>query len=202
MKKIIIVFFIICATTYTNAQTNASQQIIAVEELPNHWSPRTGLPDNTYFKDVNNILDSFVGVWIGTFIADDSSLPVTLELHIEEYTTQSTLKNISYDRLRIRHKIFSGVFVLEDTTTLPDDDPFVSYYGSFTNTLGRYRSLYNRVGPECGSGDLLLTINNDEETEILFNYSPGKSEIDWEVLCPDGVGAQRMPNDPVILTKQ
>lgn len=40
-------------------------QIIPVEEYRNYLDNEIEIPDGAYIKDVNNLLDKYVGTWIG-----------------------------------------------------------------------------------------------------------------------------------------
>ena len=55
-------------------------QIIPIEEQINYMNNEIEIPDGAYIKDVNNLFNKYVGIWIGTHNNK------TFELHIEKST--------------------------------------------------------------------------------------------------------------------
>ena len=62
MKKI---FFIGCFIL--SIANCIAQQIIPVENQINYINNEIEYPDNTYIKDVNNVLGKYVGTWKGMY---------------------------------------------------------------------------------------------------------------------------------------
>ena len=42
-------------------------QIVPIEEQRDYRGEETGYPDGTDFLDVNNVFDTYVGVWTGSY---------------------------------------------------------------------------------------------------------------------------------------
>ena len=124
MKNILLIGFIILGTISCKAQ------IIAVENYNNY---NNDLPDGAYIKDVNNVLGKFTGTWKGTYNNKN------YEFRIIKYTEDNTKLKYKEDLLLIRYKITdSNGTVLEDTTTLANESPYV-IKGSYLNKSYRVK---------------------------------------------------------------
>src|SRR5690606_1739518 len=109
MKKILLITLLILTALSCKAQ------IIPIEEDINYRINEIEIPDGAYIKDVNHLLDKFVGTWIGTF--DNKSY----EFGITKLT--ESFLGISNDRLIIKNEITDNITKQEiaDTTTMPND---------------------------------------------------------------------------------
>jgi len=61
MKKILIITLIVVSI---NCKAQTIQGIIPVENFFNYQNK---IPDGTYIKDINNVLDKFTGKWLGSY---------------------------------------------------------------------------------------------------------------------------------------
>lgn len=113
MKKSILLGFILFSTLSCKAQ------IIPIESKKNYIGTGISLPDNvTYIKDVNNILDRYVGIWKGDYDGKNYQLIITKYIN--------TYNGIMEDCLLMRYLI-TGVngAIIEDTRILSDNSPYV-----------------------------------------------------------------------------
>jgi hypothetical protein len=95
------IFLLLLITIIYNvsAQNIKPAGLVPLEEYSNYKTDNNlKLSDVSYFKDVNNHLDKYVGTWIGGY---DSN---TLELEISILENQMNYR-ISYDKLLIKYKI-------------------------------------------------------------------------------------------------
>lgn len=104
MKNIIMITFLSLTALSCKAQ------IIPIEEDINYRTNEIEIPDGAYIKDVNNLLDKFIGTWTGTF--DNKSY----EFGITKQTV--SFLGISIDRLIIKYVITDNVTnqVIVDTS--------------------------------------------------------------------------------------
>ncbi len=186
MKKIILLGCFILSIVSCKAQ------IIPIEEEVYYIDNQIEVTEGTYFKDVNNLLDKFVGTWTGVY--DNKNY----EFIITETTIQTEVTLISYDELRIRYKITdaSGT-VIEDTTQLPNDSFYV-INGTYMSQTGSYISSYNGYESNCGqSGDVYISVSNSTLGEMWLFLFP-----DVKPRYSDCTVEQVLPTDTMILTKQ
>nr|WP_294925017.1 hypothetical protein [uncultured Flavobacterium sp.] len=89
-------------------QTKA-QNIVPIEKHIDYIGGGKGIVTNTYFKDVNHLMDPLIGTWQGSM---DNK---TYTFYVTKKTTQG--RTNSFDELEVRHYIVdnsTGV-ILEDT---------------------------------------------------------------------------------------
>ncbi|TPG44359.1 DUF6705 family protein [Flavobacterium pectinovorum] len=190
MKKIIILSLIIIANLSCKAQ-----QIIPVEKAIDYRLAENGIPDNTYFKDINNLLDKFVGTWIGTY--NNKTYKFKIDKFVNNYSGGT-----KEDVLLMRYIITNANGTqIENTTTLSDDNYLV--------IIGDYiqRSTYhlNYSGRESTCGQLgtiyIEVLKSSNNTKMKLFLLPDKIMISPS-SCPQGVSQQIMPIDQIVLTKQ
>ena len=189
-----IIFLIVVVTTLScNAQISTTSNIIPLENKFDYHEYEMEIPDGTYFKDVNNKLDPFVGTWLGNYNGK------IIELFVVEYIYNSTIRPLSIDELLIRYKITDpNGTVIVDTTNLPDDSPYVMKGTYFLFNRETYELDYG--GYECGQdGDLLLTVvNNGTQMNFKLILSP-------EIYCPENnhqSAPQVLPTETIVLDKK
>jgi hypothetical protein len=169
-------------------------QIIPVE---NHFNYQNEIPDGTYIKDVNNVLDKFTGTWLGTY--DNKNY----EIEVEEVVYQSQIRtSLTYDQLYLRYKITdANGTVLLNTLPLPDDSDYV-VMGEYVKPSGSYQLDYGGYEYDCGqSGTIFIKTFNNNTQMKLYLYL-GESPYN-EIDCPNGFAEQVFPtHTQIILTKQ
>ncbi len=190
MKKILILGFIILLNLSCKAQT-----ILPLEEVAKYLDSGNGIPKNiTYIKDVNNILDKYLGTWKGTYNSRN------YEFIITKYT--SNYKNLLEDKLLMRYVISdSNGTIIEDTRALPDTSSYV-IKGDYWEKSS-YFLYYMGKESLCGQkGGIIIDIqpnSNDSKIRLFFME---QQEILSLKDCPNGNAIQIMPVNDLILTKQ
>lgn len=182
--------------------TSCIAQIIPVEQQKHYYDINNDddddndidIADGTYFKDVNGVLNEFVGTWTGTFNEK------VFELRIEKITTSATF---IMDELQMRYKITdsNGIIIEDNINSSSFDKKFWS--GWFYPNLEVY--YFDYLGEEslCGqSGGINIRVNNNDPNKLHFNYRQLNSEFFNEQRCPNGVVDQVLPIGTTILTKQ
>lgn len=190
MKKLLILGLIIL----TNLSCK-SQSILPLEEVIKYVNSENGIPKNiTYIKDVNNILEKYVGTWKGIYNNRN------YEFILTKYT--SNYKNLLEDKLLMRYVIsdVNGT-IIEDTRALPDTSPYVikgDYVdGSF------YELYYGGKESLCGQkGSIIIDIQPNSNNNLMRMLFLPQQEILSLKDCPNGSATQIMPLNNLILTKQ
>ena len=151
---------------------DSNQQIIPVED---HYDILFGLNltqinPGDHIKDVNNVLDKYVGIWVGTYNNRN------YEFRITEFS--EVTEGITNDILHIRYKItdVNGT-IIGNTTNLNSESPLIIIGLYLTNT-GFYVSYF--VGPngKCGQSGNLHIIVTENNTKLGVIFFPEPDIID------------------------
>lgn len=173
-----------------------AQQILPLEKFIEYKRIGEGVPEGTtYIKDVNNLLDKYVGTWKGVY--GDKSYEIVFMKYTKHYM-------IDEDVLLMRYKITSNGVVIEDTTTFPDDNTKV-INGDYLDKNTYILSYYGRESKcgQTGSIYIGLAYKNDFSKLKLF-LIPDQEFINPNE-CPNGSASQVFPtakDADMILTKQ
>ncbi|MDA9339550.1 hypothetical protein N9Q68_01110, partial [Polaribacter sp.] len=165
-------------------------QIIAVEDFENY---NQELSEGTHVKDVNNLLDKYVGTWKGTY---DSK---NYEFMIIKYTRTSNNRNLKFDKLLMRYKITdSSNNIIVNTLDLPNGDIYI-VRGSYLSSSGGYKLSYQGLDAECGqNGTIYISAYGANHTKLqLFLMVSGEIHD-----CSSGNAEQIMPMESMELIKQ
>ncbi|RPD94041.1 hypothetical protein EGM88_12675 [Aureibaculum marinum] len=193
MKNILIIIVSLSLTTLSCK----AQQIIPVENAVNYRNSEGGLmgdKDYVYVKDVNNLLNKFVGTWQGIY---DNK---TFEFNVVKITEDDG--ELKEDKLIMRYKITdSESNVIEDVTSLPNDDTLVMN-GGYIAKSGSYVFYYQGKNSDCGqNGDVFISVYGTNHTKMkLFLQVSG--EIWSGADCPDTPIPQILPTEQMELIKQ
>lgn len=190
MKTIKIILFISLFTLYV--YSCKAQTIIPTE---NYHSYNQDLKDGTYIKDVNGVLNKFVGKWNGNY--NNYNFLFDIRKSTDEFL------NIKNDILTIRYRItdVQGNEII-NTLSLPDESYYV-IYGLNMDKDGNYRLFYQGYESECGQkGEVIIHAYTDSNpNKLLLILIPMRDMID-ATDCPNGT-TQLLPTEPnVIFTKQ
>jgi hypothetical protein len=141
---------------------NANSQIMSVEDYANYVDSGLSIPENiTYIKDVNGLLNPFVGTWKGT------SGNKTYEFKISKITTDDG--EIREDILIVRHRISnSQEVVIENTFAASNNDVQLKGLNMMKNKAG-YEILYSGDLTKCGQTGI-LTLSGDVNLGSLTFY--------------------------------
>ncbi|RPD94040.1 hypothetical protein EGM88_12670 [Aureibaculum marinum] len=189
MKKLLLIGLIILSTL------NCKAQIIPIEEYIDYRDNEIEIPDGAYIKDVNNLLDKFIGTWEGTYNNK------TYKFYITEIT--KSYLEISEDKLLIRYKITdTDGNVIENTTALPSDNTLVIKGRYLDKSKYTYVFYYQGKNSDCGqNGDVFISVYGTNNTKMkLFLQVSG--EIWSGADCPDTPIAQILPTEQMELIKQ
>lgn len=143
---------------------SCNAQIIPIEDY--HDFPGD-IPDGSYVKDVNSLLEKYIGTWIGVYGGN------SIELYITEEIDSSAGAN--FDILRIRYKVLdSNNNVIVDTTTPFIDEEYVieGMYFQDDDLFETYVLYY--IGMGCRfNGDLFIGVKENILNEMwlsLYRY--------------------------------
>lgn len=167
---------------------NCKSQIVPVEGLIQYRSSESGLPEGTtHVKDVNNLLEKYVGIWTGMYANKH------YEFHIVKITEpSSTGSGILYDELNLYYKITQNGEIIEDTTSLMPNyqnntGGFIQQVPDFmlaTGDLLMNRTYtFNYIGREadCGqSGTIYISVGWDNNPNKMKLYLFPSGEILYE----------------------
>ncbi|TCN52540.1 hypothetical protein D0809_00380 [Flavobacterium circumlabens] len=192
MKKIFILGIILLFTMSCKAQT-----IVPVEKFIDYKRAGDGVPDNTYLKDVNNLLNKYVGTWKGNYQGKNYTLYIT--------KITNTIDKVTFDELRIHYLITSSNnSTLEDTRNVPDNNTYVIKGNYFSKDLAVYALNFTGKNSLCGNaGTVFIRTKNAANTIISLGFEPNKIMISEET-CPGFKLAElTFPrNNSIMLTKQ
>ena len=199
MKNIIINSFIVLFTLTSLAQT--------IEPLETKWSTNF-LASNTYFKDVNDELDKFIGTWK----YEDAVTNTIFEITFYKEENIDGLRNCTFDKLNANFKL--SINGAEQYNT------YINNYGKMIITGGFYverqylsdgstienppsinRYHLNIVEPDflelLGSSDLTVVYENDSGTEKL-NWNNVISKA-YDYVTNQQVNIYKMPLEMMLI---
>nr|WP_294925031.1 hypothetical protein [uncultured Flavobacterium sp.] len=175
-------------------QTKA-QTIIPVEKHIDYIeSGKGGMADGTYLKDVNHLMDPFIGTWQGSI---DNK---TYTFYVTKITTNSY--GILIDELEVRHYIVdnsTGV-ILEDTR---NTSRIYIKGDCFTKDLSDYALDYWGNNSRCGNKGW-IRLKSVSPTTMRFRYSRNPLDLRRKDECPGGNRVKSFfpENVDLILNKQ
>lgn len=183
MKKIFIILSLFITTMSCKAQITQLEKIIPVENQIMYRDNDIEVPDGTYFKDSNNLLEKYVGTYIG------SSINLNYKFIVKKITV--SFLGIKVDKLIIKYKITdSNGATIIDITNLPDDNPLV-IIGNYLDKNGKtYHLDYMGEDFSCGqNGYVLIAIVNDD-SQMNLAYSVKGETFD----CQSDFTQQLLPS--------
>lgn len=156
-------------------------------------------PNNSYFKDTNNELDSYEGTWKASFKEKVILLKITKELKIPFVIWD---KNNFRDRLLVRYEIKNNNDLVLESSLNNDFNTKVKLLieGSDTEN-GLIKLLF--AGGNCNVGMGEITLKKINDTQFYWNYYPGTTtrnnincppNLDYKIYLPE--------TENLIFTKQ
>src|SRR5690606_10439727 len=137
--------------------------IIPIENEITYRNNETEVPNGTYWKDVNNLFDKYLGTWVGTYNNKN------YEFVVSKYT--ESFLGITKDRLIIKYKITdSNGNVIINTLNVPHDDMLV-IEGNYLDENGEtYHLDYAGENFVCGQNGyvLIAVVNNGLKMNFLY----------------------------------
>ncbi|MGY5352467.1 hypothetical protein ACXGQW_07875 [Wenyingzhuangia sp. IMCC45533] len=194
INKIKFLRLIVVATVSLIGVSNSyCQCIIPLEELYNSDIEEE---DNCYVKDINHLLDTYVGSWKGTF--GDNKLFV----NIQKETINTDEFRI--DILVLRYKITNASNnITENTFGIPRTSKLICEGDYFTKDNTWYLFGYKGRSSSCGqSGEIFVRYKNQDPTKLYFFLSPNAPWASDPNYCSTGIENQILPTKLTILVKQ
>ncbi len=185
---------IVVGTSYScKAQVLFDNSEMPVEQVASYFENENGLPDHiTYVKDINNVLNKYVGTWNGSYGNK------SYEFRIVKYTTP-LVDGFKEDILLMRYKIVNGANVIENTLNIQNEQALI-IRGNFLDG-NTYNLIYSGRESLCGQhGDIYISISSLGSNKMNFTFFPGRDLIEGSE-CPT-IPDHIMPLDPITLTKQ
>ena len=170
-------------------------QIVPVEQMENFIDTNNGIPDGTYFKDINNVFDKYIGTWKGTYNSREYTFYITKHTDIDSYY------KFDKDEILVRYLITNpDGSVVEDIRSDTDDGDYIISGDMFSKNADYYYMIYAGREAHCGQiGTFVLRPKSP--TLLKVSLIPEKILMDPEE-CPNGRAVQLFPLDGFIVTKQ
>lgn len=179
MKNILFILSFICISC------KAQQQIIPLETK--------GFPvEGTYYKDLNNDLDPYIGIWKGTF--ENKNFIISFS----KYKDYNSMGNYYKDRLIGRYKMLdANGNQLYSTYNLSDNDVKVTSLG-FVNSTTKDKLRFSFIDL-CIEGQIVMSFENTQKTQMHWKYYTKQTLITDDAGCAP---YNEMPRGEFTLTKQ
>lgn len=191
MKKLIVLGCMLIIAISCKAQT-----IVPVEKSIDYMIAGNGIPDGTYLKDVNNLLNKYIGTWKGTYEGKNYTFVIT--------KFKDVFLGITEDKLLIRYLITTtnGV-VIEDTRSLSDTSTYVIEGSFFSKDLSYYGLNFFGKNSICGNqGTVFIRMKNTTNTSMSLTFMQSMETI-AEDNCPGlKLAEPSLPINGMMLTKQ
>ncbi|WP_271784518.1 DUF6705 family protein [Aquimarina algiphila] len=171
----------------------SAQVVVPIEKQQYYIDNNIEIKPNTYFKDVNGVLNKFVGTWKGTSNFKNYELQV-----FKNIWSNSSSKN---DELLAKYKITSNNgTVIENTLSLQKDNPLVLGPGYVDpRTVEIYVLSYSGRDDDCGqNGNIHLSVSNTNTNRMSLTLIVSGEKLD----CTGANAQQVFPINSVVLTKQ
>jgi len=162
-KTVAILCLLIASLLECNAQT-----IIPVETF---YSYNKDLKAGDYIKDINGVLNKYVGVWTATY----ENKKFTFDIKKATVTHYGHTDDLLYMRYRITD---SAGHEIINTLSLPDSSLYV-IEGMKMDKDGNYFLFYQGYESDCGQhGDIALRILPEKDNKAMyFVYAPDRDII-------------------------
>ncbi|MFY0630975.1 MAG: hypothetical protein JXR05_11375 [Flavobacteriaceae bacterium] len=201
MKKTLFILCLIMASTSLTAQILPVEnlKLVKPEDRRTFYTQIEGI---THIKDVNGILDKFVGTWKGTF--DGKQLEIVVKKYTRDYSEfvkDFHPEPLLWDQLVLKHKLTNqNGTVIYSTLDKADDSADVMYKEAYRKPTV-YSFNYQGENHNCGdNGTVFIFIkSNTQNTQAYFKYlHSGSTSPD----CNTYFGAVFPTDGEVLLTKQ
>lgn len=189
MKNIILFLLILTVTISCKAQN-----IVPLNHSRNQ-------PNYTYYKDLDNGLPQFVGIWQATVNGKTTRLRI-------DYINQKLIEllgDIYYrDVLIVRYEIKDGQGNILESNWNESLDNYKIISHTFNVPNNRVRLGYE--GGQCGVGEGLITMRKIDATHLIWDFNPNSSVVTSQ-NCPNypsGGIPIHLPYEPdnIVFTKQ
>ncbi|CAC9976799.1 DUF6705 family protein [Flavobacterium panici] len=186
MKTIIILSLMIVSLSCK------AQQIVPLEKAIEYRDSDIEIPDGTYLKVVNGLLNKYLGIWKGTYNNKNYVFIIT--------KTKKDFLEISKDKLLVRYLITTPTgSILEDTRNLPDTNPLVIEGDYISKSKGYYTLNYFGQNSKCGQSGVVFISTTKDNKQMKLSLSPNQGFINNK--CSK-IADQILPTTSMNLTKQ
>lgn len=185
MKKIIILVIFI-SNLSCKAQTMVLENIIPIEQQVFDKNNEIEVIENTYYKDVNDLFNKYVGVWTGNHLGNH------FIFNVSKITYNSSRRSFKVDKLIIKYKITdSSGNILANTLDVSDNDLSV-ITGDYLDENGEtYHLDYMGENFVCGQNGYILIAVVDGGLKMNFSYS---IRGETTSACTTGPAQQILPS--------
>lgn len=160
----------------------------------------TEIPANSYLKDLNNELDTYVGNWKATYNNE------TIELFISKETYKHFKTKYEYykDALSVRYIIRNSSGIIAQNTQNMNFQPYQIRHTIYSRWVenGNQLLLYYG-GTNCGVGWGNILLKKINPTQLSWEYRPNDIILD-DSRCPAGtdISIYLPETKDLIFTKQ
>ncbi len=204
MKNIILSLSLFLIIINCKAQQLTAVGVVPLENYNSFVKSHNGIPDGTYFKDVNHVLDKYEGTWEGTYHNKTYTITINKAVKIPGVARHS----LKYDKLYLRYKITDNTSGNILRNTLNDSRKKASVGLSLNvNDSQWYDLAYagneNNSTISCGDAGTIHIKYNSINSKIELYISPSNAFFDPDD-CPNGYQAPPFPkytDSHLILTK-
>lgn len=114
MRKIITILVVLLYSVIVQAQV-----IVPVDKVGEYFSNNKNIPEHIYYKDVNKVLNKYVGTWEGVYKNRTYYFEITKQIKVRSNNFPMTFR----DDLLIKFKITDNKSkkVIRNTFNLPND---------------------------------------------------------------------------------
>ncbi|MBS3737740.1 MAG: hypothetical protein KGY51_01935 [Psychroflexus sp.] len=196
MKNLFLFLFTMCVYTI-----NAQIQDASIKPLESYYlypnNDNFNIQDGFYFKDVNYLLEPYVGTWVGNY--DNKTLHLEISI---QYDIKSPARDVSFDKLLIKYKITnSNGQDLINTLNMFDSYRYHINGKYFSDSPLKYYANYTGYEHECNqTGTAVLELQDNNTMTLWVIGDRGLVLGD----CPDG-NIHILPTEganAVVLNKQ
>jgi len=179
MKNIIYLLSVFCIYSVRGQQDSIQNaNVVPLESYQNYkMDNNLQFQKGMYFKDINNLLDPYLGNWVGSF--DNKTLEMQISILENDIGP-----NIALDRIQIKYRLTdSNGEDLVNTLNYFDNYRFHIYGKYFSVNNDSYLLRYAGYEVDCNQKGLgFLTMIN--QTTMTFYIAPEGDLIMGN--CPDG----------------
>lgn len=136
------------------------------------------IPNNAHVKDLDNVLNPFVGTYKANFQGNEITLYIT---KVEDKLEVRSTKQFYRDALVVKYIVKNGGLILQDTKNFISDIELYSFY--YSSSKNHAILYYSGTNCRVGWGDIFLKKINP--TQISWEYKPDDIILD-DITCPPG----------------
>jgi hypothetical protein len=164
-----------------------------VEDFENY---NNELQDGAYIKDLNNVLDKYVGTWKGVYDTKN------YEFEVIKFTEEHTdgILNYKEDLLLIRYKVTTNSGTELVNTLNLSNNHMHTINGSYLTTNGTYVLSYLGTKGECGqNGTVYISVSGTNNNTMRLGLY-----VDGEIYpeCTTGPAEEILSTTGILLIKQ